>query len=78
MTRPMMPWSALGAREPAERRLDRLLERQALAHVEHGRVAHLDVAHAVARGILGQLVRDALERLRRVCITDSVMANRSR
>ena len=57
---------ALGALESAQRRLDRLAERQPAAHVEHRRVAHLDVPHAVASRVDRQLVRDALERLGRL------------
>ena len=52
----------LGAGEAAERCLHRLLQRQPLAYVEHRRVAHLDVAHAIARCVFGELVGDALQR----------------
>ena len=55
---------ALGALESAQRRLDRFVEGQSAADVEHRRVPHLDVPNAVARRVDRQLVRDALECLR--------------
>ncbi len=46
-----------------EHRLDDLRQAQAPPRVEHRRVADLHVAHVLARGVLGELVRDARERL---------------
>ena len=58
---------APGAREPAQRRLDRLAERESLARAEHRRVADLDVANAVrAPHRSTSSYGDALERVGRL------------
>ena len=51
-----------GGGEPGDHRLDDLGIGQAMAAVEHRRVAHLEVLHVLGRGVLGQLVSDPLER----------------
>ena len=51
-----------GPPEPAQRGLDRLRERERRA-VQRRRVAHLNIAHVLSRGVDDELVRDPLERL---------------
>src|SRR5450759_2868827 len=53
----------LGATKPAQGRLDRLHQCESLNDVQERSISHLDVAHTVFDGILGQLVGDALERI---------------
>jgi hypothetical protein len=54
---------ALGALQPGQHRVQDVGQGEAVLLVQDGRVAHLHVAHALGRAVLGQLVGDAFERL---------------
>src|SRR5688572_15338993 len=55
---------ALGAPEPRQHGLEDGRQLEPLRLVEDRRVAHLHVPHVLGRAVLGQLVGDALERIR--------------
>ena len=63
MTFDSMPMLVLRRAQALEHALDDGRELEAAARVEHRRVAHLHVADVLARGVLGELVGDAPERL---------------
>ena len=49
--------------QPLQHRLDDARQLQAAPRVEHRRVAHLHVPHVLLRRVLGELVRDARQRV---------------
>ena len=63
MTFDSMPQLVVRRAQPGEHRLDDARQLEPAPRVEHRRVAHLHVADVLARGVLGELVGDAVERL---------------